>query len=89
MIATEDEMVKAKLPLKYRDYCAHYYISYLKCKRDAGRLALGSCGHEKHEWEHCQYEDFVMRYEGRGWNTSRMDGWIKLIRWILGIDFGV
>jgi len=62
MIATEDEMVKAKLPLKHRDYCAHYYISYLKCKRDAGRfMSLGACGHEKHEWEHCQYEDFVMR----------------------------
>merc|ERR1719445_2143675 len=55
-------MVKAKLPLKHRDYCAHYYISYLKCKRDAGRfMSLGACGHEKHEWEHCQYEDFVMR----------------------------
>jgi len=61
MIATEDEMIKAKLPLKYRDYCAHYFISYMKCKRDAGPFGFYSCDHEKHDWEHCQYEDFVMR----------------------------
>merc|ERR1719462_736558 len=54
-------MVKAMLPLKHRDYCAHYYISYRKCKRDAGKFDFSACNHEKHEWEHCQYDDFVMR----------------------------
>ena len=61
MIATEDEMVKAKVPLKHRDYCAHYYINFLKCNRDRGALDFWACDHEKHDWEHCQYDDFVMR----------------------------
>merc|ERR1712243_475441 len=54
-------MVKAMIPLNKRDYCAHYYISYMKCRRDAGPWGFNACDHEKHEWEHCQYEDFVMR----------------------------
>merc|ERR1711931_476905 len=54
-------MVKAKVPLKHRDYCAHYYINFLKCNRDRGALDFSACNHEKHEWEHCQYDDFVMR----------------------------
>merc|ERR1712137_1259526 len=41
MIATEDEMVKAKVPLKHRDYCAHYYINFLKCNRPWGFGFLG------------------------------------------------
>merc|ERR1712137_1536957 len=51
MIATEDEMVKAKVPLKHRDYCAHYYINFLKCNRDRGALDFWACDHEKHDWE--------------------------------------
>jgi len=62
MIATEEEMIHAMVPLKYRDYCAHYYINYMKCKRDNGKFnLLQPCDHERHEWEECQYEDFLMR----------------------------
>merc|ERR1719423_136614 len=77
-------MVKAKLPLKHRDYCAHYYISYLKCKRDAGRfMSLGACGHEKHEWEHCQYEDFVMRmkeHEKHEWEHCQYESFVMRMK---------
>merc|ERR1712136_320224 len=52
-------MVQAKLPLKYRDYCAHYYITYRKCKRDEG--LFDNCDHGRHDWEQCQYENFVLR----------------------------
>ena len=61
MIATEEEMVKAMLPLKYRDYCAHHYINYKKCQRGQGTFDLSGCDGEKHEWEHCQYDDFILR----------------------------
>ena len=62
MIATEDEMIKAMVPLKYRDYCAHHYINYQKCARTRPMIDFfNQCGGEKHEWEHCQYEDFIMR----------------------------
>merc|ERR1719193_2398542 len=53
-------MVKAMIPLKYRDYCAHHFITYQKCRRSAGPFDVTKCDPEKHEWEHCQYEDFIM-----------------------------
>merc|ERR1711970_1698388 len=58
----ERKMIKAMVPLKYRDYCAHHYINYQKCARTRPMIDFfNQCGGEKHEWEHCQYEDFIMR----------------------------
>ena len=33
MVATEQEMRAARVPLYFRDYCAHKYIDYLQCQR--------------------------------------------------------
>ena len=33
MVATQKEMADAQVPLVFRDYCAHLYIDFLKCKR--------------------------------------------------------
>jgi len=60
MIATQEEMNKAQVPLERRDYCAHLYIAMLKCKRDNFPNVF-ACKHAKHEYEQCEYEDFVMR----------------------------
>merc|ERR1711997_949215 len=55
-------MIKAMVPLKYRDYCAPHYINYQKCARTRPMVDFfNQCGGEKHEWEHCQYEDFILR----------------------------
>ncbi|EMP26976.1 NADH dehydrogenase [ubiquinone] 1 beta subcomplex subunit 7 [Chelonia mydas] len=34
MAATQQQMNDAQLPLDQRDYCAHYLIKLMKCKRD-------------------------------------------------------
>ncbi|CAN2391275.1 NADH dehydrogenase (ubiquinone) 1 beta subcomplex, partial [Pristimantis euphronides] len=58
MVATQEQMNLAQLPLKQRDYCAHFLIKYMKCKRDMWPN-LFCCKHERHEWEYCQQEEGV------------------------------
>ncbi|XP_068117886.1 NADH dehydrogenase [ubiquinone] 1 beta subcomplex subunit 7 [Hyperolius riggenbachi] len=60
MIATQEQMNMAQIPLAQRDYCAHHLIKYLQCKRDMWPNIFG-CGHERHVWEACQHEDYVHR----------------------------
>ncbi|KAK2093559.1 NADH dehydrogenase 1 beta subcomplex subunit 7 ndufb7 [Saguinus oedipus] len=54
MVATQLEMMDAQLRLQLRDYCAHYLIRLLKCKRDNFPNILAS-KHERHEWEYCKH----------------------------------
>lgn len=56
MIATEAEMVSAKLPLEERDYCAHTKIDYLRCIADVWPFPY-KCAHEKHAQAQCQYDE--------------------------------
>lgn len=58
MIASEAEMVSAKIPMEERDYCAHKKIEYLVCRRDVWPWPY-KCAHKKHELQHCQYEEYV------------------------------
>ncbi|CAO1431231.1 unnamed protein product [Diamesa serratosioi] len=60
MIATEEEMQSAKLPLEDRDYCAHKLLQYRACRADVWPFAY-KCGHERHEYLHCEYEDYILR----------------------------
>ncbi|OWM90702.1 NADH dehydrogenase [ubiquinone] 1 beta subcomplex subunit 7 [Punica granatum] len=55
MIATQEEMVNAKVPLPYRDQCAHLLIPLNKCRQ--GELYLPwKCEAERHVYEKCEYE---------------------------------
>lgn len=56
MIATEAEMISAKLPIDERDYCAHTKIDYLRCIADVWPFPY-KCAHEKHAQAQCQYEE--------------------------------
>jgi hypothetical protein len=56
MIATEEEMESAKLPLADRDFCAHLLLKYRACRADKAPW-LWQCGHEKHEYLQCEYEE--------------------------------
>lgn len=56
MIATEEEMESARLPLEDRDYCAHKLLQYRSCRADVWPWAY-KCAHEKHEYLTCQYEE--------------------------------
>lgn len=54
MVATQQEMNDAQLVLQQRDYCAHYLIRFLKCKRDSFPNLL-ACKHEQHDWDYCEH----------------------------------
>lgn len=54
MVATQQEMNDAQLKLDQRDYCAHYLIRLLKCKRDSFPNFL-ACKHERHDWDYCEH----------------------------------
>ncbi|CAM4606365.1 NADH dehydrogenase [ubiquinone] 1 beta subcomplex subunit 7 [Lepidochelys kempii] len=60
MVATQQQMNDAQLPLDQRDYCAHYLIKLMKCKRDNFPNFL-ACQHERHDWDYCEHLDYVMR----------------------------
>ncbi|KAL7925990.1 NADH-ubiquinone oxidoreductase B18 subunit domain-containing protein [Trichoderma austrokoningii] len=58
--ATREEMRDAKLPLAYRDSCAHLLIPLNKCRRDTW-YAPWKCTDERHSYEKCQYVEFKKR----------------------------
>ncbi|XP_003915099.2 NADH dehydrogenase [ubiquinone] 1 beta subcomplex subunit 7 [Papio anubis] len=60
MVATQQEMMDAQLSLQLRDYCAHYLIQLLKCRRDRFPNFL-ACKQEQHDWHYCEHRDYVMR----------------------------
>ncbi|TDG40227.1 hypothetical protein AWZ03_013350 [Drosophila navojoa] len=60
MIATEEEMVSAKLTAKERDYCAHKLLAYRGCRAEKFPFVY-QCAHEKHDYLTCEYEDYVLR----------------------------
>uniref|UniRef100_A0A336MBQ8 NADH dehydrogenase [ubiquinone] 1 beta subcomplex subunit 7 n=2 Tax=Culicoides sonorensis TaxID=179676 RepID=A0A336MBQ8_CULSO len=60
MIATEEEMVAAKLALEDRDYCAHKLIDYKQCRQEVWPFVY-KCAHERHALFQCKFDDYVMR----------------------------
>lgn len=60
MIATEEEMISAKLPYENRDYCAHLALQLLQCRKEVWPWTF-QCSPEKHEYLECQYEDWILR----------------------------
>jgi NADH dehydrogenase (ubiquinone) 1 beta subcomplex subunit 7 len=59
MKATKAELVSAKVPPHLRDYCAHLFINFKACKRDKFPFVY-RCHHERHEYETCEYEEYVI-----------------------------
>lgn len=55
MIATQEEMCAAKIPLGSRDQCAHLLIPLNKC-RQAEFFLPWKCEDERHVYEKCEYE---------------------------------
>jgi NADH dehydrogenase (ubiquinone) 1 beta subcomplex subunit 7 len=58
MIASEAEMVSAKIPLENRDYCAHKLITYQACRADVWPWAY-KCVPEKHDYLNCELDEYV------------------------------
>ena len=74
MIATREEMKRAKLDLGYRDFCAHLLIPLNECRRRSLYLPW-KCGRERHVYEKCQYKECerAMR-DARGRGRARGGG---------------
>ena len=60
MVATREEMKRAKLDVAYRDFCAHLLIPLNECRRRSFYLPW-KCGRERHVYEKCQYKECVAR----------------------------
>ncbi|KAL1919433.1 uncharacterized protein VTP21DRAFT_2126 [Calcarisporiella thermophila] len=60
MKATQKEMADARLPLAYRDYCAHLLIPLNKCRTETLYMPW-KCVDERHAYEKCQYDDYMRR----------------------------
>jgi len=60
MHATVEDMEAAGLNELERDYCSHHLIDFMKCRQQKFPF-IAVCKHEKHVWESCQYEDWVLR----------------------------
>ncbi|XP_066908202.1 NADH dehydrogenase [ubiquinone] 1 beta subcomplex subunit 7 [Halyomorpha halys] len=60
MVATEEEMRSAKIPLDKRDYCAHKLLEFLAC-RNKNYPWVVKCHHEKHHYLECEYQEFLDR----------------------------
>ncbi|KAK5114157.1 hypothetical protein LTR62_002727 [Meristemomyces frigidus] len=58
--ATRDQMSAARVPLAYRDSCAHLLIPLNRCRYENYYLPW-RCGDERHGYEKCQYEEFKLR----------------------------
>ncbi|KAF8389621.1 hypothetical protein HHK36_024140 [Tetracentron sinense] len=55
MIASQEEMVEARVPLSYRDQCAHLLIPLNKCRVSEFYLPW-KCENQRHVYEKCEYE---------------------------------
>merc|ERR1711976_55249 len=57
---TLEEMQAAGFTADQRDYCADSLMEFFKCRRD--KFPFGAmCSREKHAWDSCEHEDFVLR----------------------------
>ena len=55
---------KEKVPLAWRDTCAHLLIPLNKCRRETF-WNPNKCGHWRHTYEECEYNAYVQRCEAK------------------------
>lgn len=77
MIATQEEMMNAKVPLRFRDYCAHLYIPLMECRYNTYKMPW-KCKEEKHEWEECEMADFYRRMRDKHRETLKQQAAAKI-----------
>ncbi|KAG6796221.1 NADH dehydrogenase [ubiquinone] 1 beta subcomplex subunit 7 [Apis mellifera caucasica] len=60
MPLSEEEMIAAKIPHDLRDYCAHYYLDYIRCYMEKFPFVT-RCVTEIHNYQKCEYDDYILR----------------------------
>ena len=58
MKCTTEQMQRAKIPIQFRDYCAHLLIRLNHCREKTYWMPF-KCDHERHSYEACQYQEYV------------------------------
>jgi NADH dehydrogenase (ubiquinone) 1 beta subcomplex subunit 7 len=58
MPVSHEELQAERVPLPMRDYCAHILIPLNRCRVETFYLPW-KCHHERHEYERCQYVEYV------------------------------
>merc|ERR1711973_766766 len=61
MVASQEELARQQVPLRYRDYCAHLYLPLQKCNREQTIIMPWHCTSQRGEWEECQMQDYYRR----------------------------
>jgi len=60
MLISREEMKKERIPLEYRDFCAHLLPELNACRK-ATLYMPWKCKHERHVYELCQYKEYKKR----------------------------
>ena len=60
MVACNEHLISARIPVKYRDYCAHYLLDYQVCRYKHMPL-LYKCHKERHAYLSCEKDDYILR----------------------------
>ncbi|KAI9591851.1 putative NADH-ubiquinone oxidoreductase B18 subunit [Syncephalis fuscata] len=60
MSASREDMKKNRVPLEWRDYCAHKLIPLNNCRYETCFMPW-KCEEERHAYEKCQYDDYKRR----------------------------
>jgi len=64
MKVSQEEMIKEKVPLAYRDYCAHLLIPLNQCRSETFYLPW-KCVDLRHAYEQCQYDEYLRRLHNK------------------------
>lgn len=59
-----EAMSKAKIPIAFRDTCAHLLMPLNKCRRQTW-WHPEECSHERHTYEECMYNSYLQRVEAK------------------------
>ncbi|XP_043596557.1 NADH dehydrogenase [ubiquinone] 1 beta subcomplex subunit 7 [Bombus pyrosoma] len=60
MPVSEEDLIAAKVPVEYRDYCAHIFLEYKRCFIKKFPFVI-LCAEEAHKYKECEYDDDVLR----------------------------
>jgi NADH dehydrogenase (ubiquinone) 1 beta subcomplex subunit 7 len=63
MPLSRDDLRRARVPLKKRDYCAHLWIPLEKCREETLRMPW-KCSEEQHLYDFCVYMEYDRLSEG-------------------------
>jgi len=58
-VLTEEQMEAAGIDPQFRDYCAHHFLEFLRCRQDHYPWVI-ACKAFHHQWQECLAEEYVV-----------------------------